>query len=621
MERARRARAPLRLGHRAVDRHLVRRLGAERPRRPGRRRLQLLGRHARTRCARSARPASGSCSCPASATGTHVQVRDPRRRRRLAAEGRPAGHAHARCRPRRASVVFASRYDVGRRRVAGARGARPARHDRADERLRGPPRVLAAGTSATASSPTQLVDVRRRPGLHPRRAHAGRRAPVRRVLGLPGHVATTRRPSRFGNPDDFRYLVDRAAPGRHRRHPRLGPGALPEGRLGAGPLRRHAAVRARRPAARRAPGLGHATSSTSAASEVRNFLVANALYWLRGVPRRRAARRRRRLDALPRLLARSRASGRRTSTADGRTSRRSRSCRRPTRRRTSASPGSSRSPRSPPRGPASPGRRTSAASASASSGTWAGCTTRSATSRNEPVHRQYHHHEMTFSMVYAYTENYVLPISHDEVVHGKGSLLRKMPGDRWQQLRQPAARYLAFMWAHPGKQLLFMGAEIRPGGRVGREPRARLVAARPRRAPRRAATWSATSTAPTAGPPRCGSRTTTRPASSWIDADDADRQRLRLPAHAATDGSHARLHRQLRRPYPTTTTASGCPRPAAWARGPQHRRRDLRRLGRRQPRRGRGGSVLVARSPRLRNRAAPASRNRVAPLDPTELPR
>ncbi|WP_188669165.1 1,4-alpha-glucan branching protein GlgB [Tersicoccus solisilvae] len=77
----------------------------------------------------------------------------------------------------------------------------------------------------------------------------------------------------------------------------------------------------------------------------------------------------------------------------------------------------------------------------------------------DPVNRSYHHHKATFSMVYAYTENFLLPISHDEVVHGKGSMLRKMPGDRWQQLANLRA-YLAFQWAHPGKQLIFMGTEF-----------------------------------------------------------------------------------------------------------------------------------------------------------------
>ncbi|MEU8100134.1 1,4-alpha-glucan branching enzyme [Streptomyces rubiginosohelvolus] len=80
----------------------------------------------------------------------------------------------------------------------------------------------------------------------------------------------------------------------------------------------------------------------------------------------------------------------------------------------------------------------------------------------EPIHRKYHHNEMTFSMVYAYSENYVLPISHDEVVHGKRALVSKMPGDWWQQRANHRA-YLGFMWAHPGKQLLFMGQEFAQG--------------------------------------------------------------------------------------------------------------------------------------------------------------
>jgi 1,4-alpha-glucan branching enzyme len=82
--------------------------------------------------------------------------------------------------------------------------------------------------------------------------------------------------------------------------------------------------------------------------------------------------------------------------------------------------------------------------------------------QKDPLYRKYHHNQMTFGLVYAWSENYVLPISHDEVVHGKGSMIAKMPGTAWEKFANLRA-YYGFMWGHPGKKLLFMGCEFAQG--------------------------------------------------------------------------------------------------------------------------------------------------------------
>ena len=89
---------------------------------------------------------------------------------------------------------------------------------------------------------------------------------------------------------------------------------------------------------------------------------------------------------------------------------------------------------------------------------------------------RYHHDEMTFGLIYAFSENFVLPLSHDEVVHGKGSLLGKMPGDDWQQFANLRA-YYGFMWAPPGQEAAVHGQRVRAGARVEPRPEPRLAPA------------------------------------------------------------------------------------------------------------------------------------------------
>ena len=229
---------------------------------------------------------------------------------------------------------------------------------------------------------------------------------------------------------------------------------------------------------------------------------------------------------------------------------------------------------------------------------------------HEPVHRAYHHGEMTFSLVYAWSENFVLPISHDEVVHGKGSLLRKMPGDRWQQLANLRA-YLGFMWAHPGKQLLFMGAELGQESEwaESREldwwlldhPEHRGVQSLVRDLN---AAYVASPAAWTAGP---------RAGRLPVDRRQRRRpQRLLVPAPRDRRRRRPGVRRELRggppRRLPARAAVGG-----RVGRGAQHRRRCVRRVRGRQLRPGRGCRGGLVRAAGARDDRGPAARDRLVP--------
>ena len=225
--------------------------------------------------------------------------------------------------------------------------------------------------------------------------------------------------------------------------------------------------------------------------------------------------------------------------------------------------------------------------------------------RRDPAYRSHHHGELTFSLMYAFSENFVLPLSHDEVVHGKGSLLDKMPGDRWQQFANLRALY-GYMWAHPGKKLLFMGGEFAQEREWSHE---------------RSLDWHLLER-----PEHRGVQTLVgdlnrayrdEPALWELDGEPAGFAWLELNDAAANVIAFARFSAGGERTLVCVCNFSPVPRPgyrvglprAALARGAQHRRDRLRRLGRRQRRRDRGRGDRLAR-PAVVGRAPPASARR-----------
>ena len=226
----------------------------------------------------------------------------------------------------------------------------------------------------------------------------------------------------------------------------------------------------------------------------------------------------------------------------------------------------------------------------------------------DPVHRGYHHNQMTFSMTYAYSENYVLPLSHDEVVHGKGSLWTRQPGDDDRKAAGVRALF-GYMWAHPGKQLVFMGGEF---GQVREWSEERSLDWELLDDPRHGGLRRLVGDLNAAyrSLPAMYQLDFDPAGFSWIDANDATGNVLSFLRHDR-DGQRRGVPGQLRRRRPPELprgAAAGGP----LARGRQHRRRRLRRARGRQLR-GRHRLVEpLARASGLRGGHAPGVRGDLA---------
>ena len=532
------------------------------------------------------------------------------RRPAAAAEGRPVRA------PGRAAPGHRQRRGAACRRWRRARPQRQARQraGRADEHLRGAPGLVAAqarGRQPLArpgtSWPTTLVPYAARHGLHPPRAAAGQRAPVRRLLGLPAA-----RPVR----------ADRALRRRRRASAASSSAATPQ----AWACCSTGCRRTSRPTrtawrdfdgthlyeyADPREGFHHDWNTliyNFGRTEVRNFLVGNALYWLErydvdGL----------RVDAVASMLYRdySRKAGEWVPNVHG--GRENLEAIAFLKRmnevvgvRAAAGGDAGRGIDRLPGGVAPDLRRRPGLPLQVEHGLdarHAGATWRATRST-----ASYHHDEMTFGLVYAFNENFVLPLSHDEVVHGKGSLLGKMPGDRWQQFANLRA-YYGFMFGHPGKKLLFMGGEFAQEREWNHDQQPRLAPARTTRCT-----------------PACSALV--RDLNRLYRATPAlHQQRLRRPTASSGSTTTTRAHSVLSfvrrgrdgddadawwsatsRRWCTTATASACRAAGALARAAEHRLGALRRQQRRHAaRRGRHARPCRAHGRAAFARARPAA--------------
>ena len=503
--------------------------------------------------------------------------------------------------PATASVLYRSRYTWTDARVAGATcGGESSRLS--DVGVRGASRLVAAGPRV-ARPRGRALRARGGARLHARRADAGHAASVWALVGLPGDRVL--RPAgdagRAGPPAGARRP---APPARDRRAARLGARPLPARRVGARPLRRHGAVRACGPAARLAPRLGHARLQLRRATRCGTSSSRTpSTGWRSSTPTASGSTPSRRCSTS--TTRASPASGCRTATAAARTSRRRRSCAELNAVVHGAHPG--------------------VAMIAEESTAWPGVSRPTDGGglgftfkwnmgwmhdtldyvAQEPVHRRWHHDELTFSLVYAWDENFVLPLSHDEVVHGKGPLLRKIPGDEWQQFATLRALY-GHMWAHPGKQLLFMGGEIGQGTEWSQagsldwyvldyplhEGVRRCVADLNRAYRAEPALWEVDF----------------RPEGfEWL-VGDAREDNVLAYARFSADRSRVLVclvNFSPGRPPPLARAAAG--RGGLGARC-QHRRGGVRRVGRREPRRRRGPRRAATRPALLRGADAAAAR-------------